>query len=195
MYTENYNEEQTIGSWWLSIIVGVVALMAGFITLVSPAISYIAIAMWLGVAILVSGIMGLIQSIASKNTHVRRGWIIVSWVLDIIIGILLMLNPMMSGLLMPIMLGAWLLYRGIVMIMQGSNLRREGVRDAGWVIFYGVVIIAIAIAVLWMPLVVGIEAVIIFLAIAFITYGVSTISLGFRLWDLHRRARTLRGER
>ena len=74
-------------------------------------------------------------------------------------------------------------------------MRSYGVRDAGWVIFGGVLMIIIAIAVLWLPMSIGVEAVILVVAIAFMAYGISQISLAYRLYDVHRRAKSLGEER
>lgn len=183
--------ERLIKHWWLSLVVGIAAVAVGFVVLVHPAESYYTFALWLGIVVFLSGIAGVVQALSTKNYFVRRGWIVLAAVADIIIGIVLMFSSMLSAVAMPILLGVWLLYRGCAMLVQGFDLRSFGVRDAGWVIFYAVVIIAIAIAVLWMPATLGVEAVILFVAIAFITYGVSMVSLGFRLWDIHRRARQL----
>lgn len=183
--------ERLIKHWWLSLIVGIAAVAVGFIVLVHPTASYYTFATWLGIVVLVSGIAGLIQAFGTKNYFVHRGWLVVASVADIIIGILLIFNTLLSAVVMPVLLGAWLLYRGCAMLAQGFDLRHYGVRDAGWVVFYAAVIIAIAIAVLWLPSTLGVEAVILFVAIAFIAYGVSMVSLGFRLWDIHRRAREL----
>ena len=186
--------ERLIKHWWLSLIVGLVALAIGFIVLVHPAASYYTFATWLGLAILISGIAGLVQALGTRNYFVRRGWLMLAAIADIIIGLLLVFNTLLSAVALPILLGAWLLYRGCAMLMQGFDLRSYGVKDAGWVIFYAAVIIAISIAVLWMPGTLGVEAVILFVAIAFITYGVSMISLSFRLWDIHHHAQELGSE-
>lgn len=92
---------------------------------------------------------------------------------------------------MPVLLGVWLLYRGGTMLIQGFDLRNYGIKDAGWVVFYAALIVALAIAVLWLPMTFGVEAVILFVAIAFIAYGISTISLAYRLWEVHRHAKAL----
>lgn len=183
--------ERLIKHWWLSLVVGIAAVAVGFVVLVHPAESYYTFALWLGIVVFLSGIAGVVQALSTKNYFVRRGWIVLAAVADIIIGIVLMFSSMLSAVAMPILLGVWLLYRGCAMLVQGFDLRSFGVRDAGWVMFYAAVIIAIAIAILWMPATLGVEAVILFVAIAFITYGVSMVSLGFRLWDIHRRARQL----
>ena len=192
MTNKDYEKtEFLIERWWLSLIVGIVAIAIGFIILVNPVTSYYIFAIWLGAAIFVSGLFGLILSTGSKNYFVRRGWIIVANIADIIIGLILMFNAIVSEVFMPTLLGFWLLYRGATMLTQGFDLRDYGIRDAGWVIFYAALIIALAIAILWLPMTFGIEAVILFIAIAVIAYGISTISLSYRLWEVHRHAKAI----
>ena len=184
--------ESVISQWWLAAIVGIVAVAIGFIVLVNPIASYLSAAVWLGIAIFVSGIMGLIISLSSDNIVVRRGWAIFASIIDVIIGVMLMFNILFSASIMPIIFGIWLLYRGATSFMQGLDLKRFDVRDAGWMIFGSVVMMVIAFVVLWLPETLGVEAVILFLALAFIVYGVSMISYAFRLLELHRRAKDMR---
>lgn len=192
MNKSNYEKtEYLINRWWLSLFVGLVAICVGFIILVNPVASYYTFAVWLGVAILLSGIFGLMQSLSSKNYFVHRGWLMLASAADVIIGIVLILNALLSEVFMPVLLGVWLLYRGGTMLIQGFDLRNYGIKDAGWVVFYAALIVALAIAVLWLPMTFGVEAVILFVAIAFIAYGISTISLAYRLWEVHRHAKAL----
>ena len=183
--------EYRINRWWLSLIAGVLAVVVGFIILVNPVQSYYIFAIWLGVAIFVWGILGLMQSIGSKNYFVRRGWLIAANIADVVIGLILLFNAIIAEVFMPTRLGFWLLYRGATMLVQGFDLRDYGMRDAGWVIFYASLIIALAVAILWLPMSFGIEAVILFIALAVIAYGISTISLAYRLWEVHRHARAI----
>lgn len=180
-----------IAHWWLSLIVGLVAVVVGFIVVLNPAESYYSIAIWFGVVVLLSGAFGIVQASSSNNYLVRRGWFVIASVIDIIIGILLLFNVLLSAAILPILLGIWLLYRGLILVMQGVDIRGYGVGDAGWVIFGGVLIIAISIAILLLPETLGVEAVVLSVAIACVVYGVTAISLAFRLYEVHRRARAL----
>ena len=192
MTNKDYEKtEYLIKRWWLSLITGLLAIIAGFIILVNPVTSYYIFAIWLGAAIFISGILGVMQSLNSKNYFVRRGWLIVANVADIIIGLILMFNAIISEVFMPTLLGFWLLYRGAAMLIQGFELRDYGIKDAGWVLFYGALIGALAVAILWLPMSFGIEAVILFIAIAVIAYGISAISLSYRLWEVHRHAKAI----
>lgn len=183
--------EYLINRWWLSLLIGIMAIAIGFIVLVNPVGSYYTFALWMGLAILLSGVMGLVQSLTSQNYFVRRGWLVLASVADIFIGIILLFNSLLAEMILPLLLGFWLLYRGCVMLAQGFDLRSYGRRDAGWVIFYSIIVIALGIAVIWLPSTLGSAVVILFIAIGFITYGVSIISLAFRLWEVHRHARAL----
>lgn len=192
MNTEIYTKtEYLIKHWWLSLLTGGISIAIGFIVLVNPATSYYTFALWLGIAIFLSGVMGLMQSLTSHNYFVRRGWLILADVMDIIIGIILMFNTLLSELILPILLGAWVLYRGATMLAQGFDMRNYGTGEAGWVLFYAAVIMAIGVAILWLPTILGAKTVVLFVAIAFITYGISMMSVAFRLWDIHRHAKAL----
>lgn len=184
-------DERMISQWWLAAIVGIVAIGIGFIVLVNPIESYLTAAVWLGVAIFVSGVMGLILSIASKNIAVRRGWAIAASIIDILLGLILMFNILFTVAILPLIFGIWLLYRGAISLMQALDLRGLGVDDTGWMIFGSVVMIVISFVVLWLPETLGAEAVILFMAMAFMIYGVSMIAYAFRLAALHRRAKEL----
>lgn len=189
-YNSDYSE-QLIGRWWLSIIVGLVALAAGFIVLINPLTSYITIAIWLGVAVLISGIIGLVQSFSSDSALVRNGWVILASIADIIIGLLLIFNMVITAVMLPTLFGVWLLYRGFIGVVMGMDLRSCRVPNAGWVVLGSVIMIVISLAVLLMPQTLGVEAIVLFVAAAFLIYGFSSISLGFRLFEVHRRAREM----
>jgi uncharacterized membrane protein HdeD (DUF308 family) len=185
-------DERMISQWWLAAIVGLVAIGIGFIVLVNPIVSYLTAAVWLGVAIFVSGVMGLILSIASKNIAVRRGWAIAASIIDILLGLMLMFNILFTVAILPLIFGIWLLYRGAVSLMQALDLRGLGVEDNGWIIFGAILMIIISFVVLWLPETIGVEAVILCMALAFMVYGVSMVAYAFRLAALHRRAKELR---
>ena len=192
----DYSErsERLVGYWWLSLIAGMVLIAIGFIVMVNPAVSYFSFATWFGFAVMLTGVLTLIQSLTSDNRYMRRGWLILASIADIIIGIILIFNSLVAAFVMPILLGAWLLYRGTAMLMQGVDLKSHSVRGSGWLIFYSVIVIIVSLAVLWMPATLGVEAVILFVAIAFVSYGVSMVTFGFRLLDVHRYAKRLGAE-
>lgn len=188
---KNKTGEQPIGRWWLSIIVGLVAIAAGIIVFINPVASYFAVAMWLGVAVLLSGIFNLVQCFSTDNSFVRNVWVVIAAIIDIIIGVALMFNTLFTAIMLPILFGIWLLCRGGVMLLQGMDLRSYRVRNAGWVVLGSIIMIAISFVVLLMPESFGVEAVILFIGVAFVAYGVSAVALGLKLYDLSEQNKEL----
>lgn len=187
-------DEAMIGLWWLAALVGIISLGIGFIVLVNPIASYFTAAVWLGVAIFASGLIGLVLSISSSNVVVRRGWAIFASIIDILLGIILMFNMLFTLSVLPIIFGVWVLYRGATSLMHALDLRDMGVDDTGWMMAGAIVMIIIGIVVLWLPETLGVEAVVLALAIAFMSYGVSMVAYAFRLAAVHRRSKALNGE-
>jgi len=193
---DNYEKrEYLIRRWWLVLLTGLLSTVIGVIVLLNPTTSYFTFSLWLGIAVFVSGVFMLAVSLTSRNYFVRRGWVIAGSIADIIIGVIMMFDIALSEAVLPILFGAWILYRGAMILAQGIDLKGYNVRDAGWVIFGAVLMIAISIAVLWRPMSLGVEAVVLFIGIAFIVFGLSEISLSYRLYDVHRQARNLGSER
>lgn len=187
--------EYLIRSWWLVLLTGLLSTVVGIIVLLNPATSYFTFSLWLGIVIFVSGVLMFVLSLSSRNYFVRRGWVIVSAVIDIVIGAILMFDIALSEMALPVIFGAWILYRGVSIMVQGIDMRSYNVRDAGWIIFGSVLMIAVSALVLWRPASIGVEAVVLFIGIGFIVFGLSEISLSYRLYDVHRQARNLGAER
>ena len=76
------------------------------------------------------------------------------------------------------------------MLVQAYDMRSYGRRDSGWMIFYSIILIILGIAIIWAPSTFGVETVVLFIAIGFLTYGISIIALAIRLWRVHRYAKT-----
>ena len=187
-------DESVIGLWWLAALVGIISLGIGFIVLVNPIASYYTAAVWLGVAIFASGLIGLVLSISSSNVVVRRGWAIFASIVDILLGIILMFNMLFTLTVLPVIFGVWVLYRGATSLMHALDLRDLGVDDTGGMMVGAILMLIIGIVVLWLPETLGVEMVVLFLAIAFISYGVSMVAYAFRLAAVHRRCKALNRE-
>jgi uncharacterized membrane protein HdeD (DUF308 family) len=71
------------------------------------------------------------------------------------------------------------------------DLRGYRVRNAGWVILGAIIMIAVSFVVLLMPESFGVDVVVIFLGIAFLAYGISAIMLGFKLYDVSERMKSI----
>ena len=121
----------------------------------------------------------------------RNVWVVIAAIIDFIIGVALMFNTLFAVVMLPILFGIWLLCRGGVMLIQGLDLRSYRIRNAGWVIFCSIVMIAISFVVLLRPESFGAGAVILFIGIAFVAYGIAAIALGFKLYEVSEKMKEI----
>lgn len=115
--TENNN-------WWLTAIVGVLFIIIGIWSLLTPASTLLTIAYFVGFMFLMTGIFEVF-SVSAGNSN--WGWSLLSGAIDIIIGVLFISMPAGEAtLVICFLFGFWVLFRsilglGIIMSLKNSN--------------------------------------------------------------------------
>lgn len=106
-------------------IVGVLALIVGFLSIRHLPATVVALGIMLGVLWLVQGIAELLSGIDAAGLP-GRGWIIASGIIGIITGAILLIVPAISVLMLAIIVGFYLVLFGIFHLGIGLRLRKLG---------------------------------------------------------------------
>lgn len=177
---------RAIRHWWLMMIAGVLCVAAGIAVFAFPLESYVTLSILFGVLMLVVGAAKLIAASTSGNFFMMRGYVIVGGVLDLLLGILLCVWPGVTLMLLPIMMGFWMLYNSFVLIGLSGDFETFGVPGAGWVTGSGILLLILSIIVLVNPLGAGIATVVVLAGVGLIVFGFILCVLGMKLKDIHR---------
>lgn len=177
---------RAIRHWWLMMIAGVLCVAAGIAVFAFPLESYVTLSILFGVLMLVVGAAKLIAASTSGNFFMMRGYVIVGGVLDLLLGILLCIWPGVTLMLLPIMMGFWMLYNSFVLIGLSGDFETFGVPGAGWVTGSGILLLILSIIVLVNPLGAGIATVVVLAGVGLIVFGFILCVLGMKLKDIHR---------
>ncbi|MBR1959805.1 MAG: DUF308 domain-containing protein [Bacteroidales bacterium] len=177
---------RAIRHWWLMMIAGVLCVAAGIAVFAFPLESYVTLSILFGVLLLVVGAAKLIAASTSGNYFMMRGYVIVGGVLDLLLGILLCVWPGVTLMLLPIMMGFWMLYNSFVLIGLSGDFETFGVPGAGWVTGSGILLLILSIIVLVNPLGAGIATVVVLAGVGLIVFGFILCVLGMKLKDIHR---------
>lgn len=177
---------RAIRHWWLMMIAGVLCVAAGIAVFAFPLESYVTLSILFGVLLLVVGAAKLIAASTSGNFFMMRGYVIVGGVLDLLLGILLCVWPGVTLMLLPIMMGFWMLYNSFVLIGLSGDFETFGVPGAGWVTGSGILLLILSIIVLVNPLGAGIATVVVLTGVGLIVFGFILCVLGMKLKDIHR---------
>jgi uncharacterized membrane protein HdeD (DUF308 family) len=125
-----------------SIALSVLLIVAGFIALLLPFISGVAITLFFGWMMILSGITHLIFAFKTHTTG-GRVWEILIGVIYLFTGIYLILHPLDALLALTLILACYLFFEAIVEFIQFFQLRpRHG---AVWLLVDGIITLILAI--------------------------------------------------
>jgi uncharacterized membrane protein HdeD (DUF308 family) len=109
--------------WWLLLFEGVAGITAGILTLLWPGISALALVTVIAIWALVTGCFEIVQAIRLRK-QIRGEWLLViDGILSVILGVLLLIAPAPGALALVIVIGAYALIFGALLVALGLRLR------------------------------------------------------------------------
>lgn len=177
---------RAVKNWWLLLLAGLLLVAVGIVVFCFPAESYVALSLCFGIAMLVSGVVQLVLSIDSRNYFLTRGYAVVGGIVDLLLGIFLCCTPHIELLILPFLLGFWLMYHSFMIIGLAGDLSTFRVPGSGWTIFGGVLLLILSILILLRPFSWGTSAVVILTGCALLVAGIDMCYIAFRLRNIHK---------
>ncbi|MBQ2112437.1 MAG: DUF308 domain-containing protein [Bacteroidales bacterium] len=177
---------RAVRHWWLMMLAGVLCIAAGIAVFAFPLESYVTLSLLFGVLLLVVGVAKLIAASTSGNYFMMRGYVIVGGVLDLILGLFLCFSPGVTLMLLPIMMGFWMMYNSFILIGFSGDFETFGVPGSGWLVAGGILLLILSIMVLVNPLGAGIATVVVLAGVGLIVLGILLCVLSMKLKDIHR---------
>lgn len=166
-------------STWFT-IEGVLLIILGIFALLTPFFAGLALALTLGVLLVVAGLVGLVSAFTGR-AHSHQGWSLLSAAIALVVGVLLLISPLLGTVAITLLIGAYLILDGISLIGLSLDHRRRGDRAWGWLLAAGIVDVILAL------FIVTLSAAGSAVLIGFIV-GLDLIVAGVALLMLHRWA-------
>lgn len=176
---------RAVKHWWLLLLSGLLCIVAGILVFIFPMESYMTLSILFGVLMLIVGAAQLIIASTSGNYLAMRGYVIAGGILDLLLGIFLCIYPAVTVVLLPIMLGIWMMYHSFMIIAFGGDLDTFNVKGDGFVIASGIVLLLISILILMNPFGAGVAAVVIIAGVGLIVFGIIMCMMSAKLKDIH----------
>lgn len=110
--------------WWLA-LVGVLGIAAGVLTVVWPQITGLILLLFIAAWAIATGVLQIIGAIKLRN-EIEGEWLLVaSGVLSVTFGVLLAVWPGAGALAMALVVGAFAIMYGVLMVAFALRLRRH----------------------------------------------------------------------
>ena len=177
---------RAIKHWWLLMLAGLLCVAMGIVVFVFPLESYVTLAILFGVLMLAVGAAQLIIALSSGNYLAMRGYVIVGGVLDLILGIFLCIYPYVTLMVLPIMMGIWMMYHSFMIIAFGGDMETFKLGGSGLVIAGGIVLLLLSILVLVNPLGAGVATVVVIAGVGLLVLGGLLCALSLKMKDIDK---------
>ena len=134
--------------WKAFLIEGILLMILGLAAIiVSPPLASLAVTIFLGWMLLISGIAGLVLTFWARQMP-GFWWSLISAILAIGAGIILLAKPVQGTLSLTIVVGAYFLAEGVATIMYALEHRRELSGRWSWLLIAGLMDLLIAFIVI-----------------------------------------------
>jgi uncharacterized membrane protein HdeD (DUF308 family) len=130
--------------WVLFLVEGVVLLVLGATAIALPVLATVAFTIILGWVFLVSGVIGLFTTIWMRGAP-GFWWSLVSAVLGIVVGLLLLAQPLTGAVSLTFVLIAFFIIEGIASIMFALDHKRELSGRWAWMLVSGFIDLVLAV--------------------------------------------------
>jgi len=154
-------------------VVGILLIVCGFFLIVMPEQSFSKLVYYLGLAVLITGILKLISTFLNKDSMLLPGDSFVNGALNVLFGIVLMTNTHATLKIIPIFIGVWLILKAIFTLAMIINYKKHNDVN-NRILIEGIVKLILGIIVLTTPIITIVFTGVI-LGIILIVVGIFTI--------------------
>ncbi|VDC23189.1 HdeD family acid-resistance protein [Pseudogemmobacter humi] len=165
-----------------SFLAGGLAILGGLAALIFPLFASLAVTGLVGGVFLVSGALGLFAAFSDRNLP-DRGWLGLFSLLQLVLGIWILANPLAGMISLTVMAGALFLATGLLRVVWAFRIGNLAGRGQGFWLFLlsGVISAALGLWVLIFPLQASPFLLGTLIAIELLSAGAALIALGLAL--------------
>jgi uncharacterized membrane protein HdeD (DUF308 family) len=129
--------------WKLFLFQGAVMVILGLLAICAPVAASIAVAIYVGWLLLISGVIGLIAIVSTHHVHAFL-WSLITAALSVVIGILLVLMPVQGAISLTIVLTAFFIAEGVFQTTVAIASRHVLAGTWVWMLLSGIADLVLA---------------------------------------------------
>lgn len=120
----------------LNMLMGVLLAIAGIFMIANEGITFISFAFVIGALFIVAGIVEVVSCNSYRGDEGDKSWVLIDGLIMLALGVLIILNKLAADVVVPPVLGFWVLVSGIGNVVR--SLEKREIKDA---YFYGYLVI------------------------------------------------------
>lgn len=112
-------------SWWIFLLRGLAAIAFGIMAFFWPALTLAVLVVIFGAYVLVDGVFGLVDAVRYRDRLGRVWPLVLESVLGIVVGLLTLVWPGVTALVVLTFIAAWAVVGGLLRIVLAFQIRHE----------------------------------------------------------------------
>jgi uncharacterized membrane protein HdeD (DUF308 family) len=165
-------------NWWLMLLRGVSAIAFGVVALVLPGLSLLTLVVLYGAFAMADGILALFTAIRGEKGTPRL-WLTFTGFLGVGVGIMTFVWPAITATVLLLIIAFWSIAMGLGQIVGAMRLRKE-LKNEWFLALAGALLVVFGVVLLFQPAA-GALALVLFIGIDAIIYGVLLVFLALKL--------------
>jgi uncharacterized membrane protein HdeD (DUF308 family) len=109
--------------WWVLLLTGAAGIVVGVLTFVDPAMTALALLLYLAVWAIATGLLEIVVAIQVRREITGEGWLVLSGVLSVAFGVLLMVRPGVGILSLLWLVAGYAIVFGALLIVLSFRMR------------------------------------------------------------------------
>jgi len=182
--------KNTVKYWYFILIAGIILIGVGLWAIIFPQQSIPVMAIIFSLAFLSVSLFEIIFAVSNKNEITNWGWGLALEILNLLIGIILLLNPVISVFTLSFCIGFLILFQSLISVIIAFDLKTYRILEWGNLLAMGILGIILAILLLINPNFTTIT-IVIFLGLSLIVDGAISIYLSLKLKKMKSLAKKL----
>jgi uncharacterized membrane protein HdeD (DUF308 family) len=134
---------------WVILLTGVLQLIAGGLVMRHQLGTFSGISWMMGILVILVGINHILFAAGNNKALPAGRWHLSAGILDLIAGIVLLLDPKTTAAVLPVLAGLWFLVRSVSLLVFSFTLRRFSPTIWGVLLTGGILILLLAIFILY----------------------------------------------
>ena len=168
-------------NWWLVLLKGLILIILAFVVFSNPGVTIIGISLFLGLGLLLTGIVISIMALAGKKEMDNWGWKLAEGLLDVLFGFILIANPEITAVIIPFLIGFWAIFYGVLLTVGAFSTAKFS-----WALLIGgILIILFGNIILFNPIIFGIT-ISVWIGITLLVTGIANVVLAFDVKSLKK---------
>ncbi|MGY3362432.1 uncharacterized membrane protein HdeD (DUF308 family) [Bradyrhizobium sp. GM0.4] len=184
--TFNSNADFNIGSasamlannWWLFLLRGIFGIIFGLLAFLFPGTTMLSLVLFFSAYMLVDGIAGIISAVRAMRRKDEWGLLIFEGLLNIAVGVAAFIWPGLTVLAFVLMVAAWAIISGALMLTAGFRLKLDHGR--WWMVLGGLLSLVYGALLVAMPLI-GAVVLTWWMGAYAMAFGIALVVLSFKL--------------